>query len=208
MTSSLKNQLRSEMKILINSLNISTIKDQSSLQQAKVMGLKCYKESKVISVYLPMPKELQTYEILENAFSNGKRVFVPKVTGSKPNDMIMIELDSIIQLNSFSRSKWGIPEPPIEMVKESNCDILKDIDLVLLPGVAYDKNCNRLGHGKGYYDYFLEKLQKSKIENSLPKATLIGLSLNEQLIDTKIPMESHDTQLDYVVTPQKIFKKV
>ena len=196
------------MKALLNSLNTSTIRNQSSLQQAKVIGLECYKESKVISVYLPMSKELQTYEILENAFSNGKRVFVPKVTGSKPNDMIMIELDSIIQLNSFSRSKWGIPEPPIEMVKESDCDILKDIDLVLLPGVAYDKNCNRLGHGKGYYDCFLERLQKSKIDNSLSKAILVGLSLNEQLIDTKIPMESHDTPLDYVITPQEIFKSV
>ena len=86
--------------------------------------------------------------------------------------------------------------------------ILKDIDLILLPGVAYDKNCNRLGHGKGYYDCFLERLQKSKVDNSLSKAIMVGLSLNEQLVNTEIPMEPHDTPLDYVITPQEIFKSV
>lgn len=66
--------------------------------------------------------------------------------------MIMVEVASKLEMDSFPKSKWGIPEPPEDFIIErpdgtyAGC-----IDLVFVPGVAFDVNCSRLGHGKGYY---------------------------------------------------------
>ena len=205
MSSQLKRQLRRDMRSLLNSLSTESILEQSTLQQSKLMSMSCYKESVALCIYLPMPKELQTYDVIKNAFSNGKRIFVPKVIGPNPQDMVMIEVLSFEQLNSFPKSKWGIPEPPVEMTQNGDKEALCDIDLILLPGVAFDSNCNRLGHGKGYYDCFLERLIKIKTENQLLIPKLVGLSLSEQIVEEPIPMEDHDTRLDFIVSPYDIF---
>ena len=205
MSSQLKKQLRKEMRSLLNSLSTETVLEQSTLQQSIVMSMPCYKDSMAMCIYLPMPKELQTYDVIKNAFSNGKRIFVPKIIGPNPQDMVMIEVLSFEQLDSFPKSKWGIPEPPVEMAHDGDKDALYDIDLVLLPGVAFDSKCNRLGHGKGYYDCFLERLIKTKTENQLRIPKLVGLSLLEQIIEGPIPMEDHDTPLDFIVSPQEIY---
>ena len=62
------------------------------------------------------------------------------------------------------------------------------IDLIIVPGVTFDKDGNRLGHGKGYYDRILEKLKVPKI----------GLAFEFQIVD-KVPSESHDEKLDYII---------
>ena len=65
--------------------------------------------------------------------------------------MVMIKVHSIEEIDSFPRSKWGIPEPPTVPSKEEDGVYVGRMDLVIVPGVAFDARCNRLGHGKGYY---------------------------------------------------------
>ena len=74
------------------------------------------------------------------------------------------------------------------------------IDLVIVPCVAFDSACGRLGHGKGYYDCFLSRLRASNAALSGPVPALVGLALDEQLVEA-IPSEAHDQRLDFVVTP-------
>ncbi|MFR8600866.1 MAG: 5-formyltetrahydrofolate cyclo-ligase, partial [Clostridioides difficile] len=69
------------------------------------------------------------------------------------------------------------------------------LDVVIVPAVAYDIHCYRLGYGGGFYDRFLENLRKDAIT--------IGIAFDFQIFDS-IPKETHDAQLDYIVTETRI----
>ena len=67
--------------------------------------------------------------------------------------MVMVRVNSLLDIENFPKSKWGIPEPTDEYIRD-HPDVTGTpgaIDVVLVPGVAFDRNCARLGHGKGYY---------------------------------------------------------
>ena len=99
---------------------------------------------------------------------------------------MIIDFDSLIPSGRF-----GILEP-IELAKIT----YKSIDMVLVPGVIFDKNGYRLGYGLGYYDRFL---------NKLPKAVKVGLCFDFQVMD-KVPREEHDIPVDYIVTDKEIIE--
>jgi 5-formyltetrahydrofolate cyclo-ligase len=103
--------------------------------------------------------------------------------------MLMLPVASSAEIDGFPRSKWGIPEPPVEPPREDGTYSGR-IDVVVVPGVAFDRKCNRLGHGKGYYgelfsggegirmlrcwccgcaDCFLERLTRSNAEKGASK---------------------------------------
>lgn len=143
-----------------------------------VLGMKQYREAARISVYLSIEgKEIQTSRIIKDALGANKTVFIPYVhnIASKANDrtsaMDMLALKSVEDLNSFKHDRWGIPTIPADTVDErENCfggtgvapgreseDEGGGLDLVVVPGVAFDDGRGRLGHGKGYYDEFLSR---------------------------------------------------
>jgi len=205
MASQLKKTLRSEMRTILSQLSAAKISEQSTALTEHLFALPCYQESKILSIYVPMKHELQTYEIINHAIKTGKRVFIPKVTGPMPPDMVMIELNSPEQLASFPKSKWGIPEPPDDLASGGDAWAMELIDLVLLPGVSFNDSCRRLGHGKGYYDCYLDRLQSKRNKVGAPAAITVGLSLQEQIINTEIPMDEHDKFLDYVACPTTVY---
>jgi len=153
-----------------------------------------------------MPQsEVATYDIIQEAFMQQKRVFVPKILGKKSHDMFMFEVSSFAVLNSFDRNRWGIPEPGLEAVSNSPDGTYQGlIDLVLVPGVAFDPMCARLGHGKGYYDSFIDRVNKHNEDQGKPRPYLLGLALDEQIVEA-VPLEAHDNKLDAVITPTRIF---
>lgn len=127
--------------------------------------------------------EISTAGIVHDAFKNGKRVFVPytyKV--SKPEAdgptsiMDMVNLEDISDYESLESDKWGIPTPAESSIAErvnSFGTVGKSegaskfseseksgLDLVVMPGMAFDVTLNRLGHGKGFYDFFLMRLKQ------------------------------------------------
>lgn len=156
-----KAALRSDIKAKLKLLPPEYIHDQSSRVCSKLFNHKSFIQSKAICVYLSMTSEVQTYDIVRKCFEDGKRLFIPKVTGKRSEDMFVLEIESVAQIDSFPRSKWGIPEPPMELVNISTDGTsLGLIDTVIVPGVAFDGSCGRMGHGKGYYgdSYFLRQL--------------------------------------------------
>lgn len=196
----IKKQMRTEMRKVLNVLSSDVINDKSTEAISRLRSMSIYQNSKVISIYLAMPKELQTYDLINHAFDSGKRVFIPKIVGSKSEDMKMIEIFSYQEIQQFPKDKWGIPDPPPDLVIERPDGTFENaIDLVLLPGLIFDKNCGRIGHGKGYYDCFLERLGKAYGASHKPLPIKIGLALDEQ-IKEEVPMAAHDTYLDFVVT--------
>lgn len=154
-----------------------------------------------ISVYLSMPKaELCTANIVREALSQGKRVFVPYI--QKPSEstrsrsyMEMLALHSQEDLDGLQPDAWGIPTlggaslqgrenalgglGPSEENDGENKDIFEGLDMILLPGVAFDHSGGRLGHGKGFYDHFLqsywEAASRNNINAKMPRLSMVSI---------------------------------
>ncbi|KAJ1942745.1 hypothetical protein FBU59_003110 [Linderina macrospora] len=104
--------------------------------------------------------------------------------------MDMVELRGKEDLESLAKNKWGIPEPAKDRVGV-DAGVL---DFVLVPGVAFDRNGNRCGHGKGYYDRFLE---------TNPKVFKCAVCLDEQVVEN-VPTDEFDKTPDIVIAAQGI----
>jgi len=187
----------------LRALSADTLATQSEAACLRVASLEAVTRSSCVSVYLAMPSaECQTAPLLRALFEQGKSVFVPRVTGPTRHDMQMLRVTSFEQLESFPRSKWNIPEPSEEEAANLE-DGLTDavIDTVIVPAVAFDRACRRLGQGRGYYDTFLEKLTMARADRGLPAPITIGLGLQEQLVP-EVPVSEHDFPLDFVSLPE------
>ena len=194
-----KKTMRKAMKAELKGLDAATIATASESACERLLALEAFERSACVSVYLSMPAECQTHKLLEAAFARGKRVFVPKITGSGREDMRMVHVESLEQLRAFPCNSWGIPEPPMAMV-DASAPPPVEIDLVVVPGVAFDGACRRLGHGKGYYDTFLDGLGRARAARGLPRPAAVGLGLQVQLVPA-VPVDAHDFVLDAICLP-------
>ena len=171
-----------------------------------------YKNASRISIYLSMPEgEVSTSDIVHDAFRQGKTVFVPyiyKLVSPPPKGpksvMDMVSLNSPEDYKALEHDAWGIPTPNKSSISErhrclndpeTNSDgvakglmKMEDIDMIIMPGMAFDREFGRLGHGKGFYDFFLQRYQQmrmkelgsSKMMPSLGKIMLF-LALSTQI---------------------------
>jgi 5-formyltetrahydrofolate cyclo-ligase len=141
-----------------------------------------YQAARRISVYLSMPGgEISTSNIVHDALNQGKKVFIPYTyslsnseEGQPKSIMDMVELRSMSDLESLAMDKWGIPTPSEDSISSrANCfggtgitngdtnDLVEGLDLIVMPGMAFDASFGRLGHGKGFYDYFLTRCHQA-----------------------------------------------
>lgn len=129
-----------------------------------------------VLMYHSLPDELSTHAFLKK-WGGRKRFFLPRVNGV--NLDILPYDESRLELGSFH-----IEEPTGTDTVDAD-----EIELIVVPAVAYDRKGNRLGRGKGFYDRLL----------STARATKIGVGYEFQLVD-EIPIEAHDVPMDYVIT--------
>ena len=162
-----KKALRKSMTSILHSLDDTYINSSSKSCISRVKNMNTFISAASISIYLSMRKEIQTNELIQHSFEVGKKVFIPKIIGSNPEDMIMIELKSFEEIDTFPKSKWGIPEPEFD-INSIDRFSLPLIDMIIVPGVAFDYKCQRLGHGKGYYDCYLHRLRDARAVTALP----------------------------------------
>ncbi|OAA49198.1 5-formyltetrahydrofolate cyclo-ligase [Beauveria brongniartii RCEF 3172] len=223
-----KQQLRTLIKKRLASLSQDAVQAQSYAVFDTLQASKQYREAKRISIYLAMPAaEVQTDAIVRHALDAGKQVFVPylhRSTLSEPGTpariMDMVQLRSIQDYESLDRDKWGIPSIDDAAVAGRE-RILGDspsnfgpspatLDLMLVPGVAFDSDAEvgtgirRLGHGKGFYDFFLNQYFARVAEHSGHSESLhlIGLALKEQWLepgDGQVPMGMYDRRLHSLI---------
>jgi 5-formyltetrahydrofolate cyclo-ligase len=177
----------------------------------KIIEFKPYQESKRIGIYLSMPTgEIQTDPIVHHAIASGKKVFVPYLHKNRTPSpdtprsvMDMVDLSSLSDYDSMTRDSWGIPTIGADTIGQRE-HILKDstnesepLDMILMPGVAFDIDpkggfIRRLGHGKGFYDYFLHRYMqcrglqvKGRLLNPGADGLLYGLALKEQFLEVE-----------------------
>ena len=150
-----------------------------------------YKKAKDIFIYVSFGSEVNTHEIIKKAIIDKKNIYVPKID-MKKKEMIAVKIHSITELNV---NNYGILEP-INVDKDK---IANDFDIIVMPGVAFDENGNRIGYGGGYYDKYLEK--------NIFKAKKVALAYEEQILE-RIESDFHDIKVDFIINTKKIIKKV
>lgn len=183
-----KGDLRKEIKAKRESMDKDTkITYDEGIKKA-LLESDVYKNSKAIFIYVSMDSEINTIEIIKEVLSSGKRVAVPKVipVSLKRRYMKALKINSMLQLNESGA--FGILEPSIECE-----DISEEIDLVIVPGLAFDLEGNRLGYGGGYYDRFLSKYPNNK---------KIALCYDFQIFK-EIPHEFFDEKVDLIISEKR-----
>lgn len=126
-------------------------------------------------------REVNTFPLLKNLIDDGKRVVLPV------SDFEHVEMNNILlhSVNELQENNWGIPEPKSGPEVEDST-----IDLAIIPMVGADKNCNRIGYGRGFYDRFLKNFNAPKV----------GLCYRQCVISEVLNTNYHDVPLDMVVT--------
>ncbi|KAI1432013.1 5-formyltetrahydrofolate cyclo-ligase [Xylaria sp. CBS 124048] len=233
-----KTRLRSLMKQRLSELSPATITSQSNAVFDTLTKFKPYQEARTVAIYLSMPGcEIQTDPIVRNALASGKQVFVPYLykSGLPPGEgpvrfMDMVSLKGIQDYELLQRDKWGIPSVDSATVHERQRIIGEltgkrsadaPLDLILLPGVAFDLDpetgaVRRLGHGKGFYDYFLHRYASATetnktSSNDRSSVLLYALALKEQFLFPAsgeiVPAGPHDQTLDGIILGDGQIKK-
>ena len=110
-----------------------------------------FHKAKGIGAFASIPHEINTYPILEGTLSSGKKLFLPKVNKEKS----CFEFYPVTDLKNLKLGPFGIQEPTSPKAAG-----WEELDLVLVPGLAFDREGNRLGFGKGFYDRVLPQLKK------------------------------------------------
>ncbi|EOA83791.1 hypothetical protein ACJQWK_01341 [Exserohilum turcicum] len=213
-----KKELRQKIKALLKELPEAAAASQTTSATATLLAMPEYQAARRISVYLSMPGgEISTTDIVRSALDEGKKVFIPYTyspdapSGGQPKSIMdMVELHSMADLDSLQPDKWGIPTPAKASISSrANCfggtgltngdtqGAKAGLDLIVMPGMAFDAHFGRLGHGKGFYDFFLARCHHA---SRMPFR--VGLALTEQLLppNESVPMDSSDFRLDALIT--------
>ncbi|MBQ6851951.1 MAG: 5-formyltetrahydrofolate cyclo-ligase [Oscillospiraceae bacterium] len=173
-----KKTLRQQIRELKRGMTLEQISQASARLMEAFINTSQYKEAKSIYGYLPYNQEVRTWSILERALQDGKRVAVPKIYG---DDMRFIYLSDLSQVE---KGFGGIPEPvgdgPVADDRTA---------LVLMPGLAFTKDGDRMGYGGGYYDRFLA---------NEPAHPTVALCYDFQIVE-HIPTEDYDVPVDLVL---------
>ncbi|EKV05068.1 5-formyltetrahydrofolate cyclo-ligase, putative [Penicillium digitatum PHI26] len=170
---------------------------QTSAATTNFLSLPEYQNAKSIAVYLSMPSgELSTTGIVKDALQRGKNVYIPYIhTHGKTSIMDMFALGSMSEFESLQLDKWEIPSLLSTQIEGRPNGLTQGLDLIIMPGMAFDRGFRRLGHGKGYYDHFLTRYSTST--GKMP--FLVALSLQDQLLAEDIPVVEHDWLVDAIV---------
>ncbi|MBW2978191.1 5-formyltetrahydrofolate cyclo-ligase [Candidatus Woesearchaeota archaeon] len=180
-----KQEIRERVKEVRSNLPHETALEKSKGVIENLSKLKEFIKAKTIMPYVSLGVEVNTRELIKDELTKKeKKIIVPYIEED------IIKVSQLKDFNDLAAANYGILEP-VKKYKHKG-----DIDLVLVPGVAFDKNGSRVGFGKGYYDKFLKTLKKS---------LKIALAFEEQIVDF-VPCEKHDKPVDMIITEKRIIR--
>jgi 5-formyltetrahydrofolate cyclo-ligase len=185
-----KNGIREKVEKRILSMTEEHRRNKSSMIISRLKQLEEFSKAKCVMTYVSKNDEVDTIGLIEEMLRSGKRAVVP-VVDKERGELTPCEISSLKELDLGT---YGVMEPK---PSENKIVDISEIDLVIVPGRAFDKKCNRLGRGMGYFDRFLKKPIKSKI---------IGLAFSEQVFDN-IPVNENDVKVDAVVTENTVIRR-
>ena len=208
-----KQSLRGTIRSRVRALSAAELFRQSESVVEQLLSHEWFASSRCVCCYIPMAgKELDTYQLLHAILSSGRQCLVPRVFGSRAAEMAMLPVASVAELESLPKNKWGIPEHPVEALREQRgldgthategvSALEAQIDLLVVPAVAYDRDGHRLGQGRGYYDSFVQRLRAAQAGSERQVKT-VGLGLHCQILASgDVPVDDLDETLDLVIGP-------
>ncbi len=174
-----KQKLREKIKLKL--LDMTSIKRQLKDIRIynKLIALKEFKDSKTIFTYVSWAEEVDTGKFINLALKEGKKVFVPKIDLKKKQ----MDIYQIKSLKELKEGTYKILEPTGEKSRK------KDFDIIIIPGLAFDRKKNRLGRGGGYFDKFLKNAKGLKV----------ALCFKEQIVSA-IPVQKHDIKMNMLIS--------
>ena len=173
-----KNELRKQIRAAKKALSLEEKIRRSEPVMRKVESLTQFREADTLLLYWSMDDEVQTHDFV-NRWYTRKRILLPCVDG---DDLLLRQYTGPECL--VSGEQFGIGEPTGEVFTD-----LDKIDMIMVPGVAFDKKNNRMGRGRGFYDRMLK---------STPGAYKVGVAFNFQMLD-EIPVEPFDVPMNQVI---------
>lgn len=168
--------------------------DKDSVSQQvmeRFMSMEAYQAAQTVMFYVDVRDEVRTRQNLPSALEGGKRIVVPYCVDGE------LELFHLESMEELELGMYRILEPRAELRAVAAKRLEPpQLDLILVPGVAFDRQGGRTGHGKGYYDKLLQHARSD--------APLVGAAFECQLFDD-IPMDEHDIFMDFVVTENETY---
>ena len=178
----LRQQHLMQRKRMVSSL----ARDLSCQVQRRVLDLSLFAKAHTVGLYAPLGNEVDTQLLCKEAHEHGAVIAYPSVVQQN------IEFVRYTEDCAWVPKAFGILEPQLQERGYSECVIeAEKFDIIIVPGVAFDRFGNRLGYGKGFYDRYLPQCRT--------RCVFIGLAYDFQLED-RLPCEHHDVYLDYVIT--------
>ena len=181
----MKHKIRKEIRRKFKAYSFLEKSGKSAIIKDRLFNEEEFKRARVVMFYVSLKDEVDTFIMIDEALKAGKRIAVPVIL-KEENRLIAGEIHN--RLEDLESQHFGIYQPRQDRVKEIPLD---DIDLVVVPGVAFDRKNIRLGRGHGYYDRFL---------SGLPKRTkTIGLAFDFQVLKD-LPQDLHDVPVSKIIT--------
>ncbi len=176
-----KKRFRSKILLRLKTQKEDNRERKSQVIKVKLFRTQLFKQAKIVMFYIAFDGEVNTKEMIQEAKKQGKVIAVPVCRENK----IYIRPCLLKDKAKLVRGPYGVSEPAVKKAIK-----LEDLDLVIVPGVAFDRKNNRLGRGKGCYDRFLQRLPK--------RIKSIGLAYDFQIFPN-IPVTKTDWKLNRVI---------
>eukprot|EP00208_Stichococcus_sp_RCC1054_P006646 CAMPEP_0206137728 /NCGR_PEP_ID=MMETSP1473-20131121/2799_1 /ASSEMBLY_ACC=CAM_ASM_001109 /TAXON_ID=1461547 /ORGANISM="Stichococcus sp, Strain RCC1054" /LENGTH=221 /DNA_ID=CAMNT_0053530943 /DNA_START=120 /DNA_END=785 /DNA_ORIENTATION=- len=207
----MKQIMRQEVKQALRKLDKEVMKSESAAISAKVLQSELMKKKKMIGIYIHAERlrEVDTTSILQQFVppaDPAQRCYVPIVVDNNAN-MRLLHLDSMDGVQAVP--PFGIREPSLTYAngqpREDVLEAAEPLEVLVMPGLAFDHTGSRLGRGGGYYDAFISRCRQRAETLNRPPPVLVALAFQAQLVDS-VPMSDHDQKVDVLVTSEDVYR--
>ncbi len=183
----MKREIRSLIQKKRKKMTVSEVIEKSGRIKNRLFSMKEFQNAKTILFYISYDNEVNTHEMVQESLQQKKHLIVP-VSDVKTHSIIC---STLLKWDDLAIGAYDILEPRKDCIEKIAPE---SIDLMILPGIAFDCEGNRIGHGKGYYDRLLE--------NNL-QAHRFGLAFELQIVE-KIPSTKYDRKVEKIITEKRI----
>ncbi len=184
-----KEELRDSIRERLRALQFEEIAWKSYQLCNAILNHRAWQEARIVALFASLPTEPVVEFLWDSIRQDRKKACYPKVNGEN------LSLISVNDPSELVASRWQLREP---VMREPNLQSLEKIDLILVPGLAFSRNGERMGRGGGYYDRLLAR-------ESL-HARKIGVCFDMQVL-RDLPLESHDILMDEIATESGVFHR-
>ncbi len=187
-----KKELRKKIIQQRDQLSSEEIRDKSISIADNLYNLAAYRDAQSVMFFITFGSEVNTRPMVEETIKKDKVALAPKPV---PETREMIPSKVIDWDNDLVPGAYSIPEPKEETLRPFKPE---SIDLLIVPGVAFDLKGNRLGYGGGYYDRFFSLLK--------PQVPLVALVFDLQIVPA-VPVDEWDRRVDIIITEKRVIKR-